>query len=784
MVDSVTRWLRKHPLLLLALAAVAGILAEDVLRLPVGWSFGAVCLLAWLPWLLRRTRWWALPGVACLFALSHAHRLEQTFDHPLRQALFSSPDHAKEATLRGKLHLWLDGAEIDPSTALCEIREIRLGNAAEFTPSSAWVRIKLPQGMTWDKPGEYELSGRLQLPAPALNPGQFDPVSYSLRNGWVAEMSVRRLRLIQEDTWAVMHHFQLLAETSRQWMSQTLMQGIQPDDKNARVILAMALGASDAAGDEIEDAFRDSGTLHVFAVSGLHVVLLGEMVGYALFAIGRRKRGIVVILVVFVYAFITGWRPSAIRAAIMMALVHAAPFVNRKSLVSNSLGAAALVLLAYDTHQLFMPGFQLSFAVLLAILLPGLWLMERARPWAGLDPFLPPSLASWQQRGASKIRTFTASSLTTSAGALIGSLPLLGFHFHTLTSIALFSNLLLVPMSSFCLGLACASLLAAALHWTSLVVFFNTINAGLAYGMVTAVTWFAAIPGGNIAITLPNTQRPALEIQVLHLPYGGGACYIRSSDRKWLLDTGNETAWRRVVRPFLNRQGINRLDGLILSHADMGHAGAAHKTLQRYRIPSFHTSHLEPWPLDPPLASLRRLAKEYAPDSASWKRHGLDDILSLSAPGSPAATARLLYPSQADRFEKADDRGLVLMIEADGFKILYLNDAGFITEKALLARRADLKCDILIRHQHSADFAGLTEFLLAAQPRVIVSSNDPYLPEERLPERIRSYCTSRGIPLFDLARDGSVNIQLGPGRACLKGHVSGQAVTLEPRILP
>lgn len=773
------RWLRKHPLLLLALAATVGILAEDFLRQPVSWMFGGLCLLAWLPLLMRRSLWLVVPGVALSFALLHAWRLEQTYGHPLRLSLLSSTGEAREATVRGYLRPWQDGATLDPAMALCQVQEIRMGGAAVFKPMSAQIRLRLPQGMTWQIPGVYEITGRLHLPERAMNPGQFDPVAYSLRSGRVAEMNVRWLRLHEEDPWPMWHRFLMTAESCRQWMTRTLRLGVDPKDKEAGVVLAMALGASDAAGEDIEDAFRDSGTLHVFAVSGLHVVLLGEMVGYALFSLGKRRRGVAVIAVVFAYAFITGWRPSAVRAAIMMALVHAAPFVNRKSLVSNSLGAAALGLLAFDTHLLFLPGFQLSFAVLLAILLPGVWLMEKTRPWSGLDPFLPPTLASWQQRGACRARTVVASSFCTSAGALVGSLPLMGLHFHTLTFVALVSNLALVPMSGLCLWLACGSLLASCLPTSWLVITLNSLNTCLAHSMVAIVTWFASLPGGHVAVTLPGNEPPAVELQVLHLPYGGGACYMRSGQNGWLLDTGNETAWRRVVRPYLNHSGVNHLHGLVLTHADMGHAGAAQKVIQGYGTPALHTSALEPWPLDPPFASLRKLSALYKPDSSTWLRHGLKDRIHFSENASGAATARVLHPSADDRYEKADDRGLVLLLELEGFKILYLSDAGFVTEKALLARQADLRCDILIRHQHSADFSGLTEFLQAARPRVIVSSNDPYLPEEKMPRRVAAYAAQQGVPLFDLASDGSVNIQLGRGAARLRAHASGQEAALQ-----
>jgi beta-lactamase superfamily II metal-dependent hydrolase len=114
--------------------------------------------------------------------------------------------------------------------------------------------------------------------------------------------------------------------------------------------------------------------------------------------------------------------------------------------------------------------------------------------------------------------------------------------------------------------------------------------------------------------------------------------------------------------------------------------------------------------------------------------------------------------------------------------VLWLVDAGFITEKKLLERRVPLACDILIRGQHSADISGLTELLIAAHPQVIISSNDSRFPEQTLPERVRDFCKTQKIQLLDLEVSGSVNIGVTQTGAEVTAFRSGQEIIITPLV--
>jgi len=763
-----------RPLLVFGLAAVASVLLTDAFSYVAGRGIILFLLLA-LALALHRRRWWAwLPFVVLLFAGAHGRRLAQTYEHPLRHHLLSLSAGGEPVQARGRLYPWTEGAELDDAQAIGHLLEVRLEGQIHAEPVR--VRVSLPESFRLKNAGVYEIRGWISLPEPPMNPGQLDPVSYSLRNGWVAWLRADSLRLVEEDKWAPSFHLLYWAETSRRWIMSALSQGIEDRAEDKAVLLAMALGASEAAGEDIEESFRDSGTLHIFAVSGLHVVMLAAVLSLSLrwLGLGRSRTIWLVIAIVFAYAYITGWRPSAARAAFMIAILLAAVRWNRRADVHSSLGVAVLVLLLWDSNQLFMPGFQLSFLVLWAIALLAPPLLGKARPWIELDPFLPPVLASVPRLWSCLVRRWSAGLVCTSLAAWIGSMPLTLGHFHVITPVGLLANLLLVPVSGISIGVSCASLVAAACGLGSVQRLFNRINAWLARIMVVSAAWFASLPGANMALDMRMAPSPPMEMQVFHLGSGGSSAHLRVQDKHWLLDTGNARSWRRVLGPFLRYRGINHLEGVVLTHRDAAHAGAASLSL-RAGVERVVTSMHEPWSRDPGLTLFDELDRATHQQGVLWHRYKAGEEFS---PG-PGAMVQVLYPGPRDRHDIGDNRCLVLMLHLGSTRVLWLSDAGFITEKHLLERELDLRCDVLVHGCHATDPGGLTELLLVAQPRLVISESDSIFAVKKTPARIHDYCQQHNIPHWRLEITGSITIGIEPDGARFKAHRSG-----EPLFLP
>jgi ComEC/Rec2-related protein len=759
MLAKLQSWARANPLMVLALMAAAGILTVEFTpsTAAAAWCMTLAALILGVALFSGRS-WLLLPGAALVFAFIHSTRTAETFGHPLRLALQAS-DRPLPATIRGSLLPDFDSTGDGRTHALCTTVSVIIPETGLESRQESVLLVRLPHGTRFPGAGVFELRGEIYLPRASSNPGAFDAQEYALRMGRVARFEAKTMRRVAYNHEAPWCAFLEAAEHCRRWIGSRLTHDLENDPETAAVIRAMALGVSAEADEEIEDAFRNSGTLHVFAVSGLHVALLGVMALALLRQIGLR-RGFsqwLMIVIVFIYAFITGWRPSAARAALMVAIFMGAPALDRESSLQNSLGAAALALLASDTHQLFMPGFQLSFVVLWLSVIGSAPLLERLMPFTRLDPFLPPQLASFRQRASSQLRHWLAANVSVSTAAWLGSLPFILGHFQSVTPVAVIANCVLVPLSFLCLGATCLSLCASVLHLTGVQIILNNANWALAKAMIASAAWFADLPGANFHFQ-PNALRndaPAVW-RVLELPHGAAANHLRAANEHWLLDTGDEKSFRRVLRPYLFFQGVDSIHGVFLSHNDADHVGAVEKVVETFGRPRLFTSTQEPGGSDSSLSTLRRLMESH---SAMLRRLRVDERLVISDDPSFKITAQLLHPSQEIQNARGDDRAMVLMLFLGPWRVLWMSDAGWLAEKTLMNSAADLRCDVLIRSQHEHDHAPTSEFLLSTSPRVIICGSDARQPEMQLPGSLIQHADAHQITLFDTWRDGSVELR-------------------------
>src|SRR5437773_7182225 len=214
--------------------------------------------------------------------------------------------------------------------------------------------------------------------------------------------------------------------------------------------------------EDIEEPFQQTGTLHLFAVAGLHVGIIAALL-WMLAMVARLSRkwaaALIIPLLLF-YAAVTGLHVSSVRAAVMSSVLLGGLFFERKVFVLNSLAAAAFFLLCWNTNELFSTGFQLSFAVVGAITLFANPLFGFLQRWGAPDPFLPRSLLRGPRRLMHVGFEWLCRGASVSVAAWIGSLPFILWYFHIVTPISLFANLVVVPIAFFILAIALLSLLS------------------------------------------------------------------------------------------------------------------------------------------------------------------------------------------------------------------------------------------------------------------------------------------------------------------------------------
>jgi len=602
--------------------------------------------------------------------------------------------------------------------------------------------------------------GRFEPVAAPRNPGQFDRRGWLDRRGVFAELRARgAAERGPPPAW------RRLGERVRAGFREAVTRGLDPDSREAAVIRAVVLGEH-PPDDGLIEPFRRSGTLHVFAVSGLHVgmvALCGWLVLRAL-GVSRRRAVLPLLLLMFGYAWLTGLKPPAVRAAWMGTIVLGAFWFRRRPDLLNALGLAALVALAIDADMLFQAGVQLSFGVVAAI---GLLFRPVSRAFAWIareEAYLPRALyGPWRERWL-LVRRRTAEALSVSTAAWLGSAPLIGWHFGWFTPVAIVASSVLSLLVFPLLGIALLAAVLSPLPW--LPERINRLNGGIAGAVFEVAEVGAALPGGHRTIA---RDRPGGEFLLVYdLADDGAACW---SDGRGavLFDGGSRWSFEQVVEPSLQRFAL-RPDAFVASHPDGGHLGGLAPAMDRFPIRQG---------LVPVLRARspghRELLAAAGSRGIPLRRGRVGERYLL---GEESWIEVLHEPDPWNWNALADQRVMVFRLHWRGWRVLFTGDAGWGTERELLESGRDVGADLVVAGRHARDSSLGPGFLEAVAPRAIIAGHAGFPPEERVPEDWRRACEARGIAVIHQGESGAVTATLEDGALVLRGFVDGRELRL------
>jgi competence protein ComEC len=200
------------------------------------------------------------------------------------------------------------------------------------------------------------------------------------------------------------------------------------------VLSALLLGYKDLLDRETIMTYASSGAMHVLAVSGLHVGIIFIVLNSLLFFFDKIKYGnyikaLLLIILLWVYALITGLSPSVLRATTMFTFIIVGSSLKRQTNIYNTLAASAFVLILYNPYIILQVGFQLSYLAVLGIVYvqPKLYKLYQSDYWI-ID----------------KIWIIT----TVSIAAQLATFPLGMYYFHQFPNYFLLSNLFVIPLAT------------------------------------------------------------------------------------------------------------------------------------------------------------------------------------------------------------------------------------------------------------------------------------------------------------------------------------------------
>jgi competence protein ComEC len=732
---SIARFFRRHPLLGFALAATLAVAAIHGGGWWLAGSFGVVLgLAAWL----SEPRATALAFLCMTLAAGgvafREHRREAATERLTRPA-------SVEAT--GSL---LGDAEV-----------------------SAWGwegRVKLTEPVAgavvvWRGTGESPVAGavvsavgRFAPPEGPRNPGEFDERVWATRQGIAAEFSARfGSGEIRTGPWAA------TGAKLRRAFRDSVTAGLREDSRAASVIRAVVIGDYPKNDDALIGAFRNSGTLHVFSVSGLHVAMVGFL-GWGLLRwlrVPRRVAVPVLIALMFSYAWLTGNSPPALRSAWMAAVFLGAFALRRRPDLLNALGAVLLAAVLWDGRLLWQPGVQLSYGVVAAIAVGTTVFSRLFGRFARPDPYLPRVLLTPLQEGGLWFRRKIAGDASASCAAWLGSTPLTWWHFGLITPVSMVASLVLVP---FVFLLLAAGLGSAVVHpfAPAASVQINRANGQIAQATAWLAARFSAVPGGNVRVARANEPR----LLVFDLDHGAGAACFSVQSGAVLLDVGDRPGFRRRVLSSLRTLGIEP-DSVVLSHPDGGHVGAGEEVTEAFPIRQVLL----------PVERARSKGYQY------WlKAEGLRKIPARQGERLPmpdSAELEVLFAPDPMAWDAvADDRVAIYRLHWRGWRILFLSDAGWKAERRLLDSGIDFRADVLVAGRHRRDLSLDDAFVAAVAPRAIIAGNASFPPEELLDLSKVARWRELGIAVFDQRETGGVTVRPEQGKLKLEGFLNRQ----------
>lgn len=768
------RWPRYQPLVLVAAALAAGIVADrySPASAVVWWL---IALATWCGWLLAwRLRWTQFAtallccSVAGLGAAWHHQRWRLFGEDEIgRFAVDEARPVCLEAIAVGSPR-WVPAPPDDPLCAIprgersrLAIRASAVRDGDEWQPASGivqlWVDGRLSEVGVGDR---LRVVGQLSASAAAQNPGEFDFASHARADRQLSRFSSdfpECLQVIDRGpTWS----FSRLLDRLRQGGDRLLWRRL--DERRAPLAAALLLGLREELDLDITAAFAQTGTVHVLSISGLHVGMLALFLFWImrLELLGRRLALSCVALVTLGYALVIDAEPPAVRATVVVLLVCLAQWRRDGWLPFNLLALAAIIVLAMNPCELFRIGPQLSFLAVATLA----WFGPRLAARPVTDPLdrLIVRTRPWPQRLARRTGRWAWQTVALSFVVWGTSAPLVLAQFHLVSP----ATLVLTPLLAAPVALTLLSgFIVLALGWlvpplgaaaaTLCDISLDVIGRGVEFasgvssshfwapgpaawwltGFYAALTVWAIAPSlrpprrwcaAALAVwlaagfTVPLlTRRDEPHLQCTFLSVGHGcAVVLELPDGKTLLydagRLGSPQAGARSVSGYLWQRGITHLDAIVLSHADVDHYNAVPELLQKFSVGVIYAT---PTMLYDEGAAMHKLITAIDAARVPLRETWSGDRLRMT----DDCHIEVWHPTRDGVLGGDNANSLVLDVEYQGRRILLTGDLESPGMDDLLAE-SPAHCDVILAPHHGSLRSDPPGFAAWTTPEVVVIS--------------------------------------------------------------
>ncbi len=621
------------------------------------------------------------------------------------------------------------------------------------------------------RPGEpITVFAQATRPEAALNPGEFDFANWSRGRRRRILLRCNFPECLQPTGQARERSPWNPIQMARQFIDGKLTAAIPPNlDGLAETIF---LGRRERLDDATDDAFRQTGTVHLLALSGLHLGILAFIAYQLLRWIPAPVwfPGLALLLLTTGYLLLVDARPPIVRASILVGAFCVATILFRRHAFWNTLALAWIVVVCWNPTEIFQAGTQLSFVAVATLA----WLADVQRQFRTVDPLkkLIAETRPWSIKLLKKIARWMGFAFVASLAVWLTTLPLVLIHFHTaspwtillspvlgiLMTLALLGIVFLIGaaisfplLASVCspsLSLPLAGLeqivtltqqYANCTFWTAgpslWWVFGFYLWLGLLafliacrgfprrWAIALVACWLAVGFGQGIFQSQRAQAREDLVCTFVSVGHGTCALVELPGGQNLLYDCGRLGSPRRATESLsavLWKKGISHLEAVIISHDDADHYNGLPGILDRFSVGAVYCSEL--------MAKVPgRLAETLLTDI----RGRQVPVRTISA-GQRLKTHRdvhlqILHPTRKGVLGRDNANSLVMLVEYQGRRILLPGDLESPgTEAVVLEQPID--CDAVMAPHHGSQRSNPELFYAWCRPEwIVVSSGTPQI---------------------------------------------------------
>jgi len=780
-----------NPLVLITLAYVAGIIIGNILNLPIFISFLSFGLV------LSLFLWQILAKKDAKFMLIFFFILLGLINFQYRS--LPPPKNDVSNLPKGQVVTLVGQVDDEPRT---------IEDKAFFTLKVKQANGSMATGLvsviTKDSGSQYgdeiEVKGKLEDIDGLANPGLLSFADFLERKGIHCRLLAVRSppKVISQGRG---NHFKRLSIALKNRLI-IVPQKTLPEPY-ATLLSSIVFGSRAAKTPaDIKEAYKRAGVAHLLVASGMH---LGILIGVCLFLVKSSKLplwlGVLITTAVnFLYAMMTGFGPSILRAAIMAEIVLIGLLFEREKEVYTSLALAALIILLVNPKYLFDVGFQLSFGATLSLVY--------------LAPVIHEKLKIWLPQAVAVV-------VSASIAPVLVSIPITLYHFSQASLIGVITNVLLLPWIGLVVvfGFVATVLGSIYLPLGELINGANLILLWLAHRLITLLAslpfaqMFSAPPSlamvfgyylgliGAVEVVRrghwPKMNKfrsvvivlvivglmlwhgaatfavKGLTITMLDVGQGDAILIESPSGERMLIDGGERKMGQKIIVPFLRKQGINELDLVILTHPHEDHLGGLHAVLENIKVKRI----LEPG-FNYNSQSYRRFLALVKKNRIKYSIARAGQTIGLGSD----VRGNILHPSYLHQEDEANvnNWSVVMRLCYGKFSIMLTGDNEKEGEHRILEiyPEASLASTILKTGHHGSSTSTSPEFLETVSPQVAVISCGKRNKFRHPHKNTLKGLNETGIKVFRTDENGAITIR-SDGQSYSMGLERSQRVQRE-----